>query len=664
MSAPSLPASARRPGVVVALTVALLTLALCAGRGLRAQAGPPGPAQYLGARACAECHKDLSAEWHRGRHSKMFQPATADSVVGDFGRGELRLRGQRYVVRAEDGGFFVSENLPTGKLLEHRVDFTLGNRRIQHYLTRREDGRIVVLPPSWDVQRRQWFHNMEIVRPDEKQLDGIQVWNKNCDGCHVSEQRKGYDAAADSYATSWRDFGTNCERCHGPGSRHAERFASKERYPGDPDRYIVRPTRLEPQKAVSVCAQCHSLRDVVAPGYQPGDDYYDHFMPILEYGPQSASDPAWWADGRPRRFSNDALGLVQSACFLKGRATCTACHRDPHEPDVEKNEDLRPTNERLCARCHAEIARAVPAHSRHAASSPGSSCVECHMPPLVFSIKAAIRDHTLSVPAPENTARFGIPNACGVCHKDKKPEWAEARLREWFGPGRRARLVARAEAFTLGRQGKPEAVARLMSLAADREAAPLVRANALGHLSRYPDSRARQALLEALRSDEALLRAVAALNLGSTGLERVAAVPALTAALHDSRRVVRVSAAFALVGLGVARLDGEDGEPFEAAKADYVARGRFHSDDAQAQLDLGKFLLLSRQPQAAQQALLQSRRLDPAQPVDYFLGLAEVLGGRRDAGLSRLKGVAAGDPFFEAARAALRRLQAPPPRNR
>ena len=119
---------------------------------------------------------------------------------------------------------------------------------------------------------------------------------------------------------------------------------------------IVRPTRLDPKTSSMICAQCHSLRDVIAPGYTAGADYYDYFQPVLEYGPRKAQDPAYWPDGRPRRFSNDAIGLWQSECFLRGGATCTSCHSDTHVPDVDRNAQLAPSNNALCTRCHQDIA--------------------------------------------------------------------------------------------------------------------------------------------------------------------------------------------------------------------------------------------------------------------------------------------------------------------
>ncbi|PYQ04364.1 MAG: hypothetical protein DMF82_10830 [Acidobacteria bacterium] len=367
-------------------------------------------AGYVGATRCAECHKAMAAKWRSGRHSRMLQPASASSVLGDFSRGRQELRARRYSLRTEGGGFFITEGELDGGPRERRVDYTLGSRRVQHYLTTLDDGRIVVLPPSWDVGRQEWFHNMEIVDPEETPETRVQVWNANCVGCHVSQEQKRYEPATRRYRTEWMDFGTSCEVCHGPGRGHGADASG-----------VVRPERLGAERSTMVCAQCHSLRDVNAPGFRAGDDYFDHFMPILEYAQKVDKDPAYWADGRPRRFSNDALGFWQSRCFLEGSATCVTCHLDPHVPDVDRNPQLAPSNNGLCLGCHEPIAARPAAHTHHRADGPGSSCVECHMPRTVFSIKARIRDHTLSVPAPENTTRFGIPNACNAGAAGARP---------------------------------------------------------------------------------------------------------------------------------------------------------------------------------------------------------------------------------------------------
>jgi predicted CXXCH cytochrome family protein len=606
---------------------------------------------YVGAAACASCHKAMHAKWKGGRHSRMLQEPSAQSVRGDFAAGRLSLRGRAYAVRAAPGAWFIEESDLTGRPRERRVDFTLGNRRVQHYLTRLEDGRIVVLPPSWDLQRGQWFHNLEIVDPEEGGATKVQVWNANCHGCHVSGQEKNFRPATGTYDTRWTDFGTGCERCHGPGGRHAQ--------PGAGAQHIVRATQLGPERETAVCAQCHSLRDVVGAGFAAGDDYHDHFMPILEYAQKPGPDPAYWADGRPRRFSNDALGLWQSDCFVRGGATCLSCHVDPHEPDVEKNVQLAPGNQGLCLGCHADKGRDLSAHTRHAADSAGSSCIECHMPKTVVSIKATMRDHAIGPPVPEATVRYGIPNACGVCHADRGAAWARDTVRRWRADRSGARLLRRAEAFTGGGRGERAALPLLVAIASDDGEPPLVRANATGHLRRYREPAALEALARALADSSPVVRAVAALTVSD--LPREVSTPSgLPAGVRDPRRIVRVAAAFALLNKGVRELPGEDGRRYDQAKAEYVARAALLPDDATSQLNLGKFLFLDRQVARAAVAFEDALRLraDLA-GGHYFLALARLAEGRPADARRHLAKVPPADPYAAPARRLLEKLPAP-----
>jgi len=618
------------------------------------------PSTYVGAAACAACHADVHAKWDGSRHSKMVQPATPASVKGDFSRESVTLKGGRYRLRTSGGQYYVSETYLKGKEQEHHVDYALGNRRIQHYLTTLDDGKIIVLPPTWDVLRKEWFHNLDIVNPDETDRVLVQLWNKNCYSCHVSQQAKNYDAEKGTYDTRWLNFGTNCERCHGPGAKHLERYQRPELYGDGPENFIVRQTRLDPNRNTMVCAQCHSLRDITASGFSAGADYYDYFLPLLEYSQTPGKDPTYWPDGRTRRFSNDALGLWQSQCFLQGGAVCTGCHVDVHDPEIEKNPRLRPGENGLCTRCHVEIGQNVAQHTHHPSESPGSACVECHMPRTVFSIKAAIRDHSISPPAPENTIRHGIPNACNVCHKDKSPEWALAFVERWYPGGARQKLIRRADAFAGARAGDTSAIAPLAAIFSDPDEGPLVRANALGHLARrfMSNPRALPVLLQASQADHPLIRAVAALTLGEAKESRDQVMPSLVHALSDSNRTVRMSAALSLLNLGVTRLDGEARGPFEAAKQDYLARADINSDDPIDQADRGKFHMLNGQPAPAAKAFEASLRLEPNQPaVKFYLALAELAQNRPSEAKRLLAEIPTRDPLYPQAKGLLQKLE-------
>jgi len=613
---------------------------------------------YVGAAACSKCHAEIHRRWAGSRHSKMVQPATKEGVKGDFSVGELQLRDAPYAVRESHGQYFITESTISGTPREHRVDYTLGNRRIQHYLTTTPTGRVIVLAPSWDILRKQWFHNFDIADPDETDEVVVQIWNKNCFSCHVSRQEKGFDAAKNQYQTTWQDFGTNCERCHGPGGEHVAHYNAAPP-PAGPARDIVLQTRLDGARNSMVCAQCHSFRDIYQAGFAAGENYYDYFLPILEATQPTDRDPAYWPDGRTRRFSNDAFGLWQSECYLKGAVACTACHTAAHEPEIERNPQLRPDANALCTRCHAAIGKALTAHTHHSQASTGSSCVECHMPRSVQSIKAEIRDHSMSIPAPENSLNHGIPNACNLCHRDRDAKWSLEKMGAWYGTASRQKWIRRADAFAAAAKGDAGAIPKLLEILREPREGPLTRANAVSHLARFgSDARVFPAMRDALEDGEPLVRAVAALRMAAGPPDKAAAVSSLTAALGDRVATVRIGAAVSLVSMGVKELPGEDGARFEGAKLLYRARAELNVDDAGQQIGAGRFYLLTGDPARALTALENSLRMDPEAPARYLLAAAYIQNGATAKAREVLLTIPAGDADYARAQRLLKAIEA------
>ena len=102
-----------------------------------------------------------------------------------------------------------------------------GSRRIQHYLTTLPDGRIVVLPPTWDVERREWIPQPRHRQPRRGDAESrSRSGTATVSAATSRDKTKGYDAALARYDTRWTDFGTSCERCHGPGAAHAASYAA------------------------------------------------------------------------------------------------------------------------------------------------------------------------------------------------------------------------------------------------------------------------------------------------------------------------------------------------------------------------------------------------------------------------------------------------------
>jgi hypothetical protein len=282
------------------------------------------------------------------------------------------------------------------------------------------------------------------------------------------------------------------------------------------------------------------------------------------------------------------------------------------------------------------------------------------MPKTVVSIRATMRDHTMSLPAPENTIAFGIPNACTECHTDKKASWAVDAVREWWPQNRRAKMVARAEAFSAARAGRPEAVDRLVAIAADDRQGPLVQANALGYLRQFPDPRASAALLGGLKSSQPAIRSAAVASLGQLPLKSTATRAALIAALDDERRAVRIAALVSLVNLGGGPFDADDDKRFRRVSAEYVAAARLREDDPTIQVNRGFVHLLNGELDLAANALQNALMLEPgASRPTFLLALVRLAQNRPGDARALLTQVPPSDPNYAAAQDRLKKLGRP-----
>ncbi len=636
----------------------LLTLALS----LHAQ-----DSGYVGAAACAKCHAEISRKWERSLHSKMMRPARTSGVEGDFAQSRIVLRGSTYLLQQLNGNYFITESDLTGKPQKHRVEYTLGRRRVQHYLTTLADGRIIVLPPTWDNVARKWIHDVDLGNPEEDPGAEIQTWNKTCNSCHVSREKKNFNIEQLRYATTWQDFGINCERCHGPGSEHiaatraqatnAQRVALADKTAID--KSIVNPSKLDPARSTMICAQCHSFRDIYVDDFKAGSIYYDYFLPVMEYRLPNSDDPAYWPDGRPRWLSNEAIALWQSQCFLKGGATCASCHSQAHDVDIDHNPQLRPNNGKVCLHCHTTIAARVVAHTHHGKNSAGSSCVACHMPRIVVGIETTLHDHSMSIPVPENTLRHGIPNACNLCHKDEGAAWAMRQMDAWYGNHSRQEIIDRADAFAGARKGNASVIPELLRILSDPLGGPFLRANAAGYLASFPNNpEAYNAVFHSFSDPEPLVRATAAFELRPRAAQREEVAPQLVSLLHDPVATVRMSAAIALVAIGVRQLPGEDGQRFEQAKEFYHARAELNSDDPQQQFAAGRFYFLAGAMDRAVDAFRDSLKLEPKIPAQYVLAQALAQKGDQKEAQQVLEDIPRSDPQFSRAEQFLASLEA------
>lgn len=581
-------------------------------------------ALYRGSGACKECHESAYQQWDQSLHRKMIQTAGVDSVLGDFQNRTLQWKEWRFRMFRQDGSYWIEEIFGQEAPKVFPVTYTLGSKRIQHYLSQQPDGRIRITFPTWDVLKKEWFHSAEIIPTGHHADTSVQIWNQHCYNCHVSQEQQGYDIETDSYQTTFTETGINCEMCHGPGSQHIEAMRAD---PEASDQRIINPEKLSPREQLLVCVQCHTPRLILANGFHPGKDYFDYYMPTLmhfhELRDHTRSsdkievsvDPPLWPDGRMRRFATEGAAIWQSQCYLQGNATCVSCH-NPHRNTIKRDIRYRHTNI-LCVQCHEElrIEEAVVAHTHHSAEGEGSQCIDCHMPLTTNMMKDRTRDHTISIPVPENTLQYGIPNACNVCHEDQSAEWAVEWSDRWF-PGRPKPNLRRARAFTLALRKDPAAVPHLVQLLQDENENTTIRGSAAGFLGELGGTESIDPLIRALSDPDVVVRAEAARSLSEVRSEK--ARKPLIERLEDSHRIVRLNATFALLKMGILKLDGKAGRLLEAGKQEYLEFLNSFPDMYSVRVDHGTYHALHENYLLALQEYRNAVKLRPDLPLAYY----------------------------------------------
>ena len=582
-------------------------------------------------------------------------------------------------METRDGRYFISISEDKRPVEKFEVHYTLGARRFQGYLSKLPDGRIYVLPAFWHNESGRWVDWKEITPiPDDPGHDLRQIWNITCVNCHATNLVKNFDLATKTYATTWTEMGVGCEACHGPGAAHIavtnawqQNPAARPSDPSAAQLRIFSPGQATARQNFDACGYCHGNKNNVFFGFKPGDRYEDFALPFLISQPIPENDPQgdFWPDGRPNRF-NRPQALTVTGCFQRGQATCTSCHRmhgSPNDhalkvPVEAEGGGLTRQSDRLCTQCHEVSA----AHTRHDLDSQGSRCVACHMSDVNWRLITRRRDHTFQPPVPELTARYGVPNACTTCHENKSPEWAARTMDGWYGNQERRRAsVALSDTMYRAGTGDTAVLPELARLAADRSHGTLIRASAAefaGQLlakkaTAEHAERAEQtgsaasassavgfrnivnSLIGAAADREpavriTALRALSALSPGSDS--RVTAVAA--AHLTDDARLVRVSAAEALMAFGIAQLDGPRGQALASAQDEWAESLRTFNDVSADHTTLGRLEAARGRGDQAAKEWRTAIDLDPRDPQPHVhLGVLAARAGRYDEALQHFR---------------------------
>lgn len=595
----------------------------------------PTTASYVGAASCKQCHQNEFQAWQSSHHYKAMQEANEQTVLGDFNNATFKYNGIESMFFKRDGKFMVRTDGEDGKLTDYPISYTFGVTPLQQYLIEFSGGRYQALSIAWDSRPKteggqKWFHlypNEKIDHNDQLHwTKRYQNWNMECAECHSTHLQKGYDAATDSYKTTFNEINVACESCHGAASKHLDWAKhAQPPYSDDKDKGLATTLQSHWQDAwkhtdgnatahreqpvkdelMNTCWTCHSRRLALVDGSQPNLPLEDTHHPSL------LMQPSYYADGQQRDEDYTWGSFRQSKMFQHG-VTCMDCH-EPH------SIKLRAEGNALCTRCHNAEQFDTEKHHFHKADSKGSVCIDCHAPEQNYMVIDGRHDHSFRLPRPDLSTSLGSPNACTQCHAKQKPEWAAKYLDKWYGKNWRERPHY-GTTLHAGVTDGIKALPSLLELAQDSASPAIVRATAITLIKPMMSPElltfARQQLQDA---DPSVRLAGLSLIESIDPINRTLSASPL---LNDPIRGVRIEAARILADIPDSQLSANRIESRNNAMQEYMNSITINADWPAENSNLGNVYLRQGKIDEAITAYQRALTLDP-HFVGAYINLAD-----------------------------------------
>ena len=545
-------------------------------------------AEFSGSESCIECHERFYELWAPSFHGKAMQPINK-KFIKEYQLPEsepFAMEGKVYQFVYEDSVMVMLEKEDDNLINKYTLTWSLGGRNVFCFLVPLDKGRLQTIPLAYDMNRETWFnypqsavrHFLEEQEEDEALpwKDRMYTFNTGCYNCHVSQLNSNFDLATETYKTTWREAGINCETCHGPSAEHI-RVCEEAGEGNEPeDLKIIITGTFTPEQHNASCAPCHAKVTPITASYTPGDPFFDNFnLTTLE-------DRDFYPDGRDLGENYTHTGWMMNPCMKSSDINCVTCHTSSGRYRFKDD-----TN-KACTMCHKDKEEQLAEHTLHEPGKPGSFCVNCHAPTREFVGRFLRSDHSFRPPMPEATIKFGSPNACNQCHTDKSPEWANEIAKQKGDPNYQEETLYWGQLIKEARDDKWNRLDEMLAIIDKSELNEIIITSFVRLLANCHKEKKWDTVINALLTNESpLVRSAAANSMSGNYSEK--SRDALIAAAGDDSRLVRVSAALSLAGMTDNHLSPEDSVTVAKATDEYLTSLLARPDDWSSHYNKGIF---------------------------------------------------------------------------
>lgn len=544
-------------------------------------------AGYTGSSSCRQCHERFYKLWAPSHHGLAMQPFTAE-----LGKKKLTpqaedivIKGMRYRFVMNAGGAVVTETTPD-KQKNYPVLHAMGGKNVYYFLTELERGKLQVLPVAYDVRTDKWFDTAaSAVRhftghPDQPYhwTDYPYTFNTSCYGCHVSQMVNTYDLKTDTYDTVWKEPGINCEACHGPAQKHLEIATANPDGKGVEDwgLVVVMPKYgFTAHQTSAACSNCHAKMSSLSTDFKVGDDFFQHYD-LVTY-----EHADFYPDGRDLGENYTYTSWRQSPCVKNSELHCLTCHTSSGRYRFSGKEANN-----ACMPCHQSKVQNFTVHTRHKPKTGVTQCIQCHMPMTSFG-NMNRSDHSMRPPMPSATIKFGSPNACNMCHKDKSPEWADKHVRRWHKDDYQAETLKLGTWIEQLRRQDYSGLKDILAYVQSKDRDEIFTNSIIRLLRSCPKEELTPALVNVLKNDPSPLCRSSAADTLAGRLINQDIIDTVADATADSYRLVRLRAASTLAP--VAQIKPSKQPQVKKATDEFIAAMLSRPDDAAGYFNLGNY---------------------------------------------------------------------------